>query len=71
MRFEASEFERAVKEGRNYFLAVISGLEEGKDTKVRIFSDPIRTLPWRRHTRIRLGGILSQVSNSITIDIQG
>ena len=71
VRFEASEFERAVKEGRNYFLAVISGMEEGKDTKVRIFSDPIRTLPWCRHTRIRLGGILSQVSNSITIDIQG
>ena len=59
VRFEASQFERAVKERKDYFLAVVSGLEEGKDTQIRIFADPVRTMPWRRTSQIRLGGVRS------------
>ncbi len=58
-----------VKPGKKYFLAVISGLEEGKDTEMRIFADPVRTFPLRRLSRIRLGGILSQSSHSLLLTI--
>jgi hypothetical protein len=69
VRFEASEFERAVKARKDYFLAVVSGLEEGKDTQIRIFADPVRTLPWRRTSRIKLGGIRSATSPALLVSI--
>ena len=69
VRFEASEFERAVRAGKDYFLAVISGLEEGKDTQIRIFADPVRTLTWRRSSRIKLGGIRSGSSPALLLSI--
>lgn len=69
VRLEASEFERAVKAGKDYFLAVVSGLEEGKETQIRIFADPARTLTWRRNSRIRLGGIRSGTSPGLLVPI--
>jgi|GEM_PF-5567666 len=68
VRFEPSEFERAAIEGKSYYLAVISGLEVGKKTEIRIFADPIRTLPWRRVSQIRLGGIRTS-ANALAITI--
>ena len=70
VRFEASEFERAVKAKKDYFLAVVSGLEEGKETQIRIFADPVRTLPWHRKSQIKLGGIRSAGSRVLTISIK-
>ena len=69
VRFEASEFERAVKVGKKYFLAVISGLEEGNETEIRIFSDPVRTLSLRKIPRIRLGGILSNEAPTLLLKL--
>lgn len=69
VRFEASEFERAVKARKDYFLAIVSGLEEGGDTQIRIFADPVRTLPWRRTSQIRLGGIRSGASPALLVSI--
>ena len=59
VRFEHSEFQRAIEAEKDYFLAVVSGLEEGKDTEIRIFADPLRTLQLKRVPQIRLGGIRS------------
>jgi hypothetical protein len=69
VRFEASQFEQAVKARKDYFLAVVSGLEEGKDTQIRIFADPVRTLPWRRASQIKLGGIRSGASPALLVSI--
>jgi hypothetical protein len=69
VRFEASEFERAVRARKAYFLAVVSGLEEGKETQIRMFADPVRTLPWRRSSQIRLGGIRSGDSAGLLVTI--
>lgn len=71
VRFEASQFERAVREGKNYFLAVVSGLEEGKETQISIFPDPVRNLQWRRTSTIKLGGIRSGASKVLRISIDG
>ena len=69
VRFEASQFKRAVKERKDYFLAVVSGLEEGKDTQIRIFADPVRTMPWRPTSRIMLGGVRSGASPTLLVSI--
>lgn len=69
VRFEASEFERAAREKGDYYLAVISGLEEGKQTEIRLFSDPLRTLKWRSVSRLRLSGIRSH-SGGVLIPIK-
>jgi hypothetical protein len=59
VRLEPSEIERAATARDAYFLAVIGGLEEGTQTEIRIFADPLRTLRWRRATIVRLGGVLT------------
>ena len=69
VKFEPSEFERAIQARGDYFLAVISGLEEGFDTQIKIFADPIRTLQIRRVSQIRLGGIKATNSNRLVINI--
>lgn len=70
VRFEPSQFERAVREGKNYFLAVVSGLEEGRETQISIFPDPVRNLQWRRTSTIKLGGIRSGGSRVLRISIE-
>ncbi|WP_146048622.1 sacsin N-terminal ATP-binding-like domain-containing protein [Roseibium marinum] len=69
VRFEHSEFQRAVKAKGDYFLAVVSGLEEGRTTEIMIFADPIRTLDWKRIPQIRLGGIRSGGKSALRIRI--
>jgi hypothetical protein len=70
VRFEPSQFERAVREGKNYFLAVVSGLEEGKETEISIFPDPVRNLHWSRTSTIKLGGIRSGASKVLRVTIK-
>jgi hypothetical protein len=55
----ANEFERALKDGPKYLLAVIAGLEEGYDTVVRIIADPVRALRVQKSTTLVLGGVRS------------
>jgi hypothetical protein len=55
----ANEAERAIRDGGKYYLAVISGLESGYETVVRIISDPVHVLDVQRSTSIVLGGVLS------------
>ena len=53
----ANEAERAFLEGDKFFLAVVAGLEEGYDTVVRIFSNPLRVLGRKWPTSTTLEGI--------------
>lgn len=69
IRFEPSEVQRALQSKGDYFLAIVSGLEEGHNTQIRIFADPMRTLPIRRVSQIRLGGVRTSTSRSLVVNI--
>lgn len=53
----ANEVERALREGKDFFLAVIAGLEQGYETVVRIISNPLRELRVKPKTSVTLTGI--------------
>lgn len=55
----ANEVERAIREGKNYFLAVVAGLEEGYDTVVRIIANPLANLTVKDSTSVTLAGLHS------------
>jgi hypothetical protein len=55
----ANEYERALKDATKYYLAVVSGLEEGFDTVVRIIGNPAATLKLQESTSIVLVGVRS------------
>jgi hypothetical protein len=57
VKLTANEFERALKEGAKYYLAIVAGLEEGYETVVRIIADPVNTLEPQPTTTVVLGGI--------------
>lgn len=67
---EPSEFERAATvDGTGaYFLAVVGGLEEGTQTIIRIFAHPLRTLRWKRTSRLRLAGV--RTARALVIPIE-
>src|SRR5437899_6156432 len=67
VRFEASQFERAGRAKTAFFLAVVAGLEEGKQTSIRIIPNPIRELEWRRVSSVTLAGIRSARALEIPI----
>lgn len=54
-----NEVERAIREGNNYFLAVVAGLEEGYETVVRIIANPLRNLTVKDNTSVTLAGLHS------------
>lgn len=54
-----NEVERAIREGKNYFLAVVAGLEEGYETVVRIIANPLRNLTVKDNTSVTLAGLRS------------
>jgi hypothetical protein len=53
----ANEAERAFREGDKFFLAVVAGLEEGYETVVRVFPNPLRVLDLKPNTSVTLTGI--------------
>lgn len=53
----ANEARRALIEGDKYFLAVVSGLEEGYETTVKIFPNPLRNLDIKPNTSVILSGV--------------
>ena len=52
-----NEAARAFREREEYFLAVIAGLEEGYETIVKVFIDPLHNLDLKPNTSITLSGI--------------
>lgn len=62
----ANEAERAFREGEKFYLAVVAGLEEGYETVVRIFPNPLRNLDLKPTTSVSLTGIRDQ-KRAITV----
>jgi hypothetical protein len=65
VEFSASEFERAQNEGMNFMLALVSGLEEGFETQIRIILDPTRAASVKPLGTVRLSGL--QTTNSLVV----
>ena len=63
-----SEFERAKLEKKKFFLAVITGLEVGFETVVRIYNDPVRTLDWSPSTGVIFSGFKKKKHLAISIN---
>ena len=55
--FPMTEFHRALKEGQHYILALVSGLEEGHETQVKLIFDPVRTAGVAEANALRLSGL--------------
>ncbi len=65
----AAEFERARQAGPNYWLAVVTGLEEGFNTEIRVFANPLQTLPWTPSSSVLVSGL--QSGRRLVIDVHG
>ena len=57
---ELSQRRAASESPEKFYLAVVSGLEEGYETMVRLFARPMETLDMREGTSIKLSGIRSK-----------
>ena len=55
--FPNTEFGRALKEGQNYILALVWGLEEDHETQVKLIFDPVRTAGVTEVNSLRLSGL--------------
>ena len=60
VNIQPSQVRAASENPGSFYLAVISGLEEGYETVVRLFDRPLETLNWERGTSIKLSGIRSK-----------
>ena len=57
VELSASEYERAREQGLNFMLALVSGLEEGERTQVRLILDPVNRAAVRAVGSMRLVGL--------------
>lgn len=57
MSLTESEFLRAQERKNKFYLVVVSGLEEGFCTQIRLYINPLDTLPWALKGSISLGGL--------------
>jgi len=65
--FTPAEFERACKEGMNYILALVSGLEEGRETEVRLIFDPVNRATVKPSGSVQLVGLAEAGAVIITL----
>ncbi len=65
---EMSEILRAQKSGKDFYLAVVAGLEEGYPTMIKLFAKPLETLDWTKGTSIKLAGVKSRRALEIHLD---
>mgnify|MGYP003456223107 FL=1 len=52
-----TEFRRAEESKANFYLVIISGLEEGYETELRIYINPTKHLPWTPKGHVSIGGL--------------
>ncbi|MEG3164463.1 hypothetical protein U1701_07650 [Sphingomonas sp. PB2P19] len=57
VELSATEYERAREQGINFILALVSGLEEGEQTQVRLILDPVNRTAVRAVGSMRLVGL--------------
>ncbi|WP_417539819.1 sacsin N-terminal ATP-binding-like domain-containing protein [Marinobacter sp.] len=55
--FTEAEFRRADECKTDFYLVIVSGLEEGFDTEVRIYINPTKHLPWKPKGAVSVGGL--------------
>ena len=61
VNFELSQRRAANESPDKFYLAVVSGLEDGyEDIVVKLFDQPMKTLDWEKGTSIKLSGIRSK-----------
>lgn len=65
---EMSEILRARSAGKDFYLAVIAGLEEGYPTVIKLFATPLDTLDWMQGTSVKLAGLKSKQAVEIHLD---
>jgi hypothetical protein len=65
--FTPAEFERACKEGVNYVLALVSGLEEGRSTEVRLIFDPVNRATVKPSGSVQVVGLAEAPAVVITL----
>ena len=68
VNIEMSEILRAQEAGKDFYLAVVAGLEEGYQTVIKLFAKPLETLDWMQGTSFKLTGVKSKRSLEIHID---
>ncbi len=52
-----TEFRRAEASKANFYLVIVSGLEEGFETELRIYINPTKNLPWTPKGQVSIGGL--------------
>jgi hypothetical protein len=52
-----NEFRRAEDSQTNFYLVIVSGLEEGYETELRIYINPTKNLPWTPKGQVSVGGL--------------
>jgi hypothetical protein len=57
IELSATEFERAQEKGIDYVLALVSGLEKGRQTEIRLIFDPANRVSLRPSGSVRLVGL--------------
>ena len=58
VELSSAEFERAEQKGLDFMLALVSGLEEGETTEIRLILDPVRHTGVRPSGSVRLVGLM-------------
>lgn len=53
----SKEFQRAREAKGDFLLVVVSGLEEGFDTLLHVYADPVNTLPWSTTGSVSVSGL--------------
>ena len=54
---EDSQLERALREGRNFVLAVVAGVEQGETTVIKLIENPAERLNLRAANKLSLFGV--------------
>lgn len=65
---EMSEILRAKESGKDFYLAVVAGLEEDYPTVIKLFAKPLEALDWTKGTSIKLAGVKSKRALEIHLD---
>jgi hypothetical protein len=64
-----NELERAKLSSDSFYLVVVSGLEEGYDTILHIYKNPLRTLVWSPSRSIIVSGLKSKQAVQVYLDV--
>lgn len=62
-----AEYTRAVERGAEYLLVLVSGLEEGFETRVKVIFDPVRSATVARSEMVRLTGLASAAGIELAV----